>query len=190
MPADNKEFCERLEQIYIAYRTASMNHKYYAYRLASYGKINWVYEVTVAIGSSTSAVAAWPVWSTHTGGGVWAVFTGVVGLCVVLKPFLHLSQKVEQYGQLYLGYKDLYHDLKKVVSAVRLKKTLSKENEKMLINAESRIAQLDRIGEVKPSARLRRKTFDEVNLEIPPDSLWYPALDQALTPTALESINI
>lgn len=174
MQTDNNEFCERLDQIYDAYRTASMNHKYYGYRLAAYSKFNWIYEVAVAIGSSTSAVAAWPVWSTQGGKQIWTVFTGLVGLCVVLKPFLRLSQKVEQYSQLYLGYKDLYQDLKKIVYGLRLKKMLSKENEKLFNNTQSRIVQLDRIGEVSPSERIRQRSFDEVNVEIPLQSLWYP----------------
>src|SRR2546429_8083570 len=130
MPSNQQQFSEQLDEIYDAYRTASMNHKYYANRLASFSKWNSLYEVTLAVGSSTSAVAAWPIWNTQNGKLLWAAFTGVVGLFVVLKPFLRLSQKVEQYSQLYFGYKELYQDLKRLVYTLKIKKTLTKDMEK------------------------------------------------------------
>jgi hypothetical protein len=167
---DLRELQTAVGYIYDDYRTALLNRKYYAKRLATISKCNAIYEGILSLGASGS-IAAWSLWRTGAGEHVWAIFAGFVAVLVVLKPFFRLTHKVEQLTKLHTGYGDLHFDLDRVVREINRTKRLSKECIAAADEALSRFKRLAHEAEVNPSSRLLGALQQQVNAEVPVTSL-------------------
>ena len=165
---------ERLKDLYDNYRTAMMNRKYYGYKLARIKKYNLLFELTIALGTTSSGIAAWTVWQYGAGKIVWGIITAVAIVLAFLKPFLKLSNTVERYSTLFIGHGDVAYDLKTIVSKVKIYQNFNKELDNAYIASIERFKQLAARDDPKLDKELVRKCYDEVNKEIPPNQLWIP----------------
>ena len=52
-----------LQQIYDLYRTSLLNVKYYGYKLTIANRTSVAAEIVVVVGSATSGVSGWAVWT-------------------------------------------------------------------------------------------------------------------------------
>jgi len=157
------------------YRTALMNRKYYGYRLSVVKTRNTVMEIVIAVGTS-SAVGAWAIWkSTSVGENVWVILAGLAALLAVVKPFLNLSKRVENYSELFVGHGDVYYDLKTITMELARVKDYTDKMDEAFWRAIERIKQLALKDDPKIDDKLRRRSFEEVKKEIPVESLWWPA---------------
>lgn len=156
------------------FRTALMNRKYYGHRLTTKRSCCVILDIIIAVGTS-SAVGAWFIWrETPAGKNAWAIIAGLAALLAVIKPFLNLPKQIEKYSKLFIGHGDVYYDLKAITTELaRVRDYRSKVQE-----AQGRV--LDRIKQLAPeddpkiNENLRRRFFEEVNREIPVESLWWP----------------
>src|ERR1700693_4408209 len=89
--------------IYDQYRTMLLNKKYYGSRLDNLKRRNMLMESVIAVGATGSGVAGWAVWQTEQGALVWAVISGVSILLAVIKPFLKLVDRIENYWKIIWG---------------------------------------------------------------------------------------
>src|SRR5260370_27215312 len=91
------------DAIYEAYKQTLLEEKYYANRLTFLRNINTLYEIVIAIGTST-AIAGWAAFQqVPLGKTSWAIFSGVVTVLVILKPILQIPKQIEEYTNLYTG---------------------------------------------------------------------------------------
>ncbi|MGO9137256.1 MAG: hypothetical protein ACLP9S_04645 [Syntrophales bacterium] len=156
------------------YRTASMNRKYYGYRLSSVRRINIVLEIAVAVGTS-SAIAGWVIWkSTSVGELLWAILAGISTLIAVVKPIINLSRQIEKYTKLFIGHGDVYYELQTIVLDIMKMKDYSTQSDQAFKSALEKMKKFAADDDPKPNKKLLRKCYDEVNKEIPMDSLWWP----------------
>lgn len=165
---------DRLKDLYDNYRTAMMNRKYYGYKLAEIKKYNLIFEITIALGTASSGVAAWTIWKYGTGEKVWGIIIAVAVVLAFLKPFLKLSNLVERYSTLFIGYGDVAYDLKTIVSKVKIHRNFNKELDDAYIASLERSKQLASRDDPKLNKKLVRKCYDEVNKEVPQNELWIP----------------
>lgn len=162
-----------LNELYDQYRTAMLNRIYYGTRLANFKRWNLAHEIAIAIGTS-SALAAWAIWKTDTGGKVWAIITGLATILAILKPILQLSKQIERYSKLFAGHGDVLFDLEALIRKVRSTKEVTKEMENNFNQALSRIKTLAPQDYPKPSRELLNRCYAEVNKQVPANSLWIP----------------
>ncbi len=173
MPRD--QLVETLWQIYDFYRTALLNQLYYAEQLSRYRRINMIFEIVVAIGTSTTSIGAWAIWNSHSGKYIWAVFAGVATLTSVIKPFLSLPGEIERFTKLHAAHSALYGDLNGLVKKIRRTHNLTGEMCNELEQTTRRYEKLTISDAVRQNQKLRAECTEDVMRQIPVKDLWIPA---------------
>lgn len=166
----------QLQVVYNLYRTALLNCKYYADRLVTLQKWNTIFEIALVIGTS-GTIGTWAIWKSDFGGYVWPIIGGIAAVLAITKPVVQLSRRIEQYSKLWANYSGLFYDLDLLVSEISATRTLTPETLKSFSAAQERYKGLAlREEDPRPVEKLRRKYYEEVNREIPPDRLWVPVM--------------
>jgi hypothetical protein len=176
-PVEPEQLRAELNHIYDDYRKALMNRNYYAQRLATVSRLNWIYEATLALGAS-GTIAGWQIFQSGPGRGAWALFAGLVAILVTLKPFFQLPEKIKQLSALHAGYQDLFFDLKQSVQEIAENRTVTASARLTMDTANKRFQTLAREDEKSHSKKLLRKCYDDANIQIPVSRLWYPKVRQ------------
>jgi hypothetical protein len=131
-------------------------------------------EIIIAVGTS-SAIGAWVIWkSTSAGENAWAVLAGLTTLLTVAKPFLNLYRHVEKYTKLFVGHGDVHYDLQTITTDLARVRDYTDEMHEAFKRTLERIKKLAPDDDPKINEKLRRRSFEEVNKEIPVGSLWWP----------------
>ncbi|HXI90810.1 MAG TPA: hypothetical protein VNO24_12405 [Blastocatellia bacterium] len=169
------------DAIYTTYTAALLSNKYYANRLTFFRRVNKIYEIVLAIGTST-AVAGWAVFQENPGKTFWAIFAGMITLLVILKPILQIPKDIEDYANLYTGYRALTVNLRAIVTKIRRQEGLTPQTVELF---DSTLKQYDGLV-LKDVATSNKRIIDqckkEVSEEVPPGSLWYPPNAHATLP--------
>lgn len=177
---DLDRLSRKLKQLYDDYRSARLSVKYYSARLVTFQRLNFWMEILLAV-TSSSAIGAWTLLHSGPGQSVWAALGGVTAVVAVLKPILQFPKRIERYQSLYGGYTSLFYDLESVVQEVKIEHALSEELEAVWASAKKRLVEL--APQDDPPAELKgewvRRFTDDVNCEIPVESLWIPEEDAA-----------
>jgi hypothetical protein len=172
---DNEALRAELNVIYGTYRTSAMNQKYYANRLTHLTRLNRYYEIVLALGTST-AIAGWALWTLNDWTKVtWSVFSGVITLLAISKPFLKMPEDIEKYSTLHTGYRALYLNLESIVSKIRRKSMLTSEVRELFDAAQDQYKSLALNDAVNINRKILNEMQEQVNQEITVESLWYPS---------------
>jgi hypothetical protein len=164
----------KLNRLYDDYRTALYNRKYYGCLLQKYRRWNFLFEVAIAIASS-SAIGSWLIWrSTDFGQNVWALISGITAVLAVVKPFLEFPKQIERYSKLFAGHGDVFHDLDAIVREVESERGFTSKINKKYAETLGRIKELAVDDDPQQDMALARRIQEEVNREIPPEELWNP----------------
>lgn len=167
------ELRQRLIDLYNTYRTAALNRRYYGAKLTHYRAWNLAFEIALAVGTS-AAIGSWAIWRGESGQNIWAVMAALSTIIAVLKPILNLSKNIERYSKLFIGHGDACYDLERIVREVSASQTFDSDSLKRYRQILERHRKLAADDDPRPSKRLLKRCFDEVNLQIPPTSLWLP----------------
>jgi hypothetical protein len=162
-----------LRELYRLYRTALMNEKYFGYRLQRVRALNTASEIALGI-SASAAISSWKFLTEGVGMHVWQVFGGISTFLAVIKPIIKLSKKIEIYSKLHVGYCGLYFDLKNLVHEVNTSRAFPQRLLKEEDAARQRYKNLELQIDELPNKRLLRRCMEEVNRQIPADTLWTP----------------
>lgn len=162
------------DAIYATYTNALVSEKYYASRLTSVRRLNKIYEIVLAIGTS-AAVAGWTIFQENPGKIFWAVFSGVITILVILKPILQIPKDIEDYTNLYTGYRALEVNLRAIVTKIRRQEGLTSQTIELFEATQKQYEGLSLKDEAKPKKRILDECRKEVEQEVPFGSLWYPA---------------
>jgi hypothetical protein len=182
VPVDYEALRAELGVMYDTYRTAAMNEKYYANRLTHLTNWNRYYEIALAIGTST-AIAAWAIWEQNSWARVfWAVFSGLITLLAIIKPFLKMPEGIEKYSTLHTGYRALYLNLHSIVSTIRRKSAVTSEVQQLFDAAQDQYRSLALNDAVNINQKIVNQCQQAVIREIPVESLWYPPRQADLLP--------
>jgi hypothetical protein len=164
---------DRLKRIYTNYRLAAMSREYYACRLSRFKQWNLGFEIVLAIGASSSAVAVWYIWKAQVGQLIWALISGLAAVLAILKPILRLPDAIERYSKLHVGYTELAYDYQMVVDEIKAHGGISHEMQEALTSAETRMKKLTMADDPKPSERLLRKCQNSVKRVVPKFPEWW-----------------
>lgn len=168
------ELRNRLIQIYDEYRTALLNGKYYARRLALYRNLDLWSEIVAALGTS-SAIGSWALWKTTFGANGWTLLAGAAVIVSLLKPILQFGKSREKYAKLFSGYNSLGLGFRFLIAEVKIKKAVDESQLQTVHQFFDQLRELAKDDDPHPPTRLLHRLVDEVNQEVPPSSLWMPA---------------
>jgi hypothetical protein len=170
---DQEKLVEKLSQLYDDYRSARLLQKYYGDRLAKYVHLTLAFDIAQAVGTST-AVGGWLVWQAGFGPGLWGIIAGIAAVVALVRPFLDLTSKVQRYSLLLAGLTDYYTDLERLVSKVSTTGEYNITIDKAHQEANRRCEKIIQLQDPLPARSRLARYQDEVNEEIPVDSLWMP----------------
>jgi hypothetical protein len=173
LPTDPKLLPDVLVSLYGHLRTVRMNQKYNEMMLHRYGSWNSAIEIMIAVCSS-SAIGTWAIWKSEVGTPAWAVLSGIAAVLAIAKPLLGLPDKIQRYSKLSTGMGDLFFDLSLLAESVRIQKEFTPEMARTMSHTLERIKQLSGLEEAYTDRILMKKCFEDVNIEIPVESLWMP----------------
>ena len=168
------ELKRQLKELYDCYRTSLLNRKYYGHRLENIRMCNRTIDIILAL-TAASAIGTWAIWQTAIGTIVWEILFSTAAIIAVIKPFLRISDVIERYGKLFIGYSSNVYTIKKIVSEVTRSKEFTDDLNFAYRNILDSFRNLAPDDDPKPKARLIQKYFNEVNNEVPPESLWMPS---------------
>jgi hypothetical protein len=165
----------RLQQIYDTYRSSALNRTYYGIKLTRYRQYNFGTEIAIAIGApSSSGVAGLAVWGTLPGSYAWLVVSGIATVLAVVKPVLQFAGRIENYTKLYASYTGIFLELKDIVEEIAAKRDISGKTDERYRASRQLLRELAPFVDPSPSKPLIRKLQEQINREIPAESLWMP----------------
>lgn len=163
----------QLSDIYRDYRNMCLSKKYYACRLKRIQQYNFWYEIILAVGTS-GTVAGWAIWQQPNWQTVWIVIGAVVAIFTVIKPIINFAGEIERLTTLETKFNSLQIDFQILIFDIKTRKKLDKS----LLKTYKEICEKQKNIGVKedsaPSQKVLRRLCDEVNQEIPVNSLWSP----------------
>jgi hypothetical protein len=165
---------KRVKEIYDTYRTSLLNAKYYGCKLSSLRKYNFILEAIVAVGAAGSGVAGWQLWDAPGWKPVYLVIAATASLLAVLKPLSQISKQIETYSKLFGAHTSNSMALRRLVSEISSVEDVTEEHRQSYNTIYDRMIELAALDDPRPSKRLIQMFQNEVNIEVPPNSLWWP----------------
>ena len=136
-------------QVYDQYRTARLNVRYYSARAVRLRRTTQAFDMFLA---------------------------GLAAVIAVIRPFLHLTERLESVEQALTGYRALDSDLEQLSVLIRQKGEYDKESQKRLQRALKRKeAIIGRLTRTEPEDnKLKAECTEMVNRELPPEDSFVP----------------
>ena len=97
--------------VYNELRTARLNIKYYTVRVEETRRLNRVLEIILAVAAPGSAVAMLFIRETSIGKIIWGPLAVVAAFVAVVKPFLKLDERLQQYEKKYNLRSEIFYKL-------------------------------------------------------------------------------
>jgi hypothetical protein len=165
----------RLDNVYDLYRNCMLNELYYGLRLKLFLQIGFWIEVGIAIGSGTSGVSGWLIWTKYPDSALlWGIIAGTATLLAALKPVLRTDMKIKRYSALFSNYRQLALSMKMVVEGISEAGGIPRELDKEIDHIKARYRILSADDDPNPDGQLVDSLQDVINLKAPPSTFYYP----------------
>ena len=167
-----------LQRMYDFYRTSLLNTKYFGYRLRQTNHLYLISELLIIFGSAASGVSGWAIWTYGITKNAWLVIAAISTLLVSTKPILQLNRKVERYSRLFTGHNANYlsmEDMEDIVQRIAISQAITPDLEREYTQLYRRYIQLSNEDDPNPPKKLVERLMSEVNEQVPPERLWWPA---------------
>jgi len=161
-------------RIYDLLRTSRLNEKYYGYKLQKLQLYNKVFEIGIAVGATGSGISGWSLWGTPQAHIAWVLIAGTSGLAAIAKPILAWNHTIERYSKLFSGHHRNFILLDQLRFEIATQKQVSAEANARYVRIYAEYAELSKLDDPIPHNRLLDRLQEQVNAEIPIDSLWWP----------------
>jgi hypothetical protein len=168
-----RDLRSELEEVYVHYRTARLNVKYYGRLLKRLQLYNLLMELAIAIGTS-GTIASLAIWKRDAGELAITIVAAVATLLAVSKPVLNLARKIERASKLWTEYNNAFNSLRRVVADIKVHRDVRPEMRELFDVVIERLDQLSTEDDPSPDPKVVRKLEDEVREEIPESELWTP----------------
>lgn len=163
-----------LKSVYEMLKIARLSSMYYERRLWTANLVHFTFEIMIAVGATTSGVAAWALWQNKIYASVWAVIAGASTLFAILKPILAPAKWIELCTRQHQGWFALYFALDKLRILIRQDAAFTRETRRRVETLYDRLAAISLDDEKCPSERLIKQLEPKVAAAIPDGSLWLP----------------
>jgi hypothetical protein len=146
----------------------------YLWKLSKANGIYTFSEILIIVGSATSGVSGWAIWTYGITKDVWLVIAAAATLLTAVKPIFQMNKKIERYTKLYSGHNMNYLSMKDIVQRISETHEISPEIEREYKQLHSRYLELARDEDPHRSKRLVERFTSEVLIQIPAERLWWP----------------
>ena len=169
-----------LKSLYNDYRTALLNKKYYGCKLVYVQRWNLWLNVLIAVTAGGGGAGGFTEWMKSSAEAheeiniAWSLLSAGAGLVAVLKQYVHLDVKIENYSKLFTEYTKIASNFRVLVQRVQQYRAVPAEIVSRYDELAELFADLEARDDPKPSARLLDKMQMAVNSEVPPNQLWLP----------------
>lgn len=161
----------RLQQIYDEQRLCLLYKQYFERKTSSLQLRLLVLDVAIVIGTSTTGIAGWTLWSQPVFAPTWAILAGVAVTLALIKPILRLDENLLQYNKLFTIYSRQFRKYSKIVNDIAYRVSLTNSIQERY-NRLSKDG--DDIDEVPMDKKLLARLVHHVNKELPVDQYWWP----------------
>lgn len=167
----SKEFV-RAWQIYDDHRTALFNTRYFETKLARIQSGTLYLDIIIAVGTSTTGIAGWALWSRPNLSVLWATLAGVAASLAVVKPILRLDDKLVKLTRTYGEYGRVAAAYNHLVGDIAIRQNVDDD----ILKRYEELRKAESAIELVPqrSKRLRQNSQSEINREWPISKYWSP----------------
>ena len=124
--------------------------------------------------SSSGGIAGLAVLHSRPDNYAWLIISALAAVLAVLKPILQLADRIENYTKLYAGYTNIFLELKNIVEDIGVSHEISEEVRERYKRSRQLLRELAPLVEPNRNKRLIGRLQEQVNRDIPPESLWVP----------------
>lgn len=171
MPRKSKTF-NTAWRIYDDQRTALYNCKFFEAKIEKYQFGAMWLDIVIAIGTSTTGVAGWALWSQPTFSAIWVVIAGSAATLAVIKPILQLDGKLVKFTKLYGEYGRLSTEYINLVSDIGESQSITKDFVKRHAELRKAAGNIEMVPQTPKT--LKQQVEKEVNEEWPITRYWSP----------------
>jgi len=167
-------------EIYDQYRTTKLNIKYRSGRITFLKRWNKFFDISLAIIAPSSAIAAISFWTTKIGSIIWGILTTITALLASIRPFLGLTEKIQENEELLIAERSLEIDLYKIIVELKQKNKYNQFLQDKFSEALDKIKNIVQ-REREPcniSSKLKEQLCEEVNSELPTEFFFIPTEDE------------
>jgi hypothetical protein len=165
----------RFDNVYDLYRDCMLNELYYGHRLKLFGRIALWLEIIIVIGSGTSGVSGWIIWTKYpASAALWGIIAGAATLFAAIKPVLQTDAKIKRYSALFSGYRQLALSMKMVVEGINEAGGIPNELSKEIDRIRARYRTLSVDDDPRPDASFVESLQGEINRRVSPSTFFYP----------------
>jgi hypothetical protein len=175
-PQEMVSVIARYDRIYDLYRNCILNELYYGRRLKLYSRLGFWLEIMIVIGSGTSGISGWFIWTKYPQlGFVWGVIAAVSVLLAALKPAFKTDTHLKRYSSLFSAYRQLALSMQSAVEEIAENSGIRPGTEREIDRIRTRHRNLSVDDDPSPPTKLVTVLQDEVNTRVPPSSFFYPS---------------
>jgi hypothetical protein len=162
----------RVWQIYDDHRTCLLHKKYFEAKVTTLQNKILYLDIFCIVGTSTTGVAGWALWSQPGFAIMWAIIAGGAATATGIKPVLKWDDKALKCNERFTEYSALFRKYNTLVRDIAAADGLTK-------SLEERFTELDRESSEIPQIPMDDKKLVaalelEVNKEFPVESYWSP----------------
>jgi hypothetical protein len=126
-PAVVSKQCALAWQIYDEHRDSLFNCMFFETKLTSLQHKALLLEILIVIGTSTTGVAGWTLWSQPGYANIWAVLAGVAVTTSLLKPIFKLDDRLTLLTKLYTRYARISNECRNLVRDIAARQDIDSE---------------------------------------------------------------
>jgi len=163
--------------VYDLLRDTWLNIKYYSCKLERIERLNKFLEILLAIAAPSSglAIADLVYFQQGIGQHVWQIFTAITAILAIAQPKLGHAEKIGKLKELIVGYRDLEHDITKIIVSVKERGQYDDELKKFFWLSMDKWGTLkNRSLDGEIDKKLQDKFTEEVIKEFPAESFYIP----------------
>jgi hypothetical protein len=183
-PRAEKGTHARAKFIYDTYRASLMNAKYYGHKVTVLKRWNRIFEIAISVFVAASGIHGIEyIINEMEVGKPWLspTLVSISIFLVLLKLLLDFGSRIEVAAKLYGGYQEHYVSMQRLCADIAMQEEISAALANKFDQMHERYAKLADSDEPHPSRRLLVRFQEEVNVEIPAESLWWPPSRSAET---------
>jgi hypothetical protein len=172
--ASNKQLdvFSRVWDIYDDYKTSLFNERYFERKLSKLQSWSLRFDILTAVGTSTTGIAGWALWSQPQFQPIWAAIAGVAVTMSIVKPILKWNDQMIGYSKQFNAHSKISGEYKGLITDIgyrhELTEAMIRRHEEIIKSTE----QIERLPQGPP--RVLKLIQGEVNEKIPFDRLWSP----------------
>jgi hypothetical protein len=154
------------------YRRCFLDQKYYAYRLSLYQRWDTGIDLFAGVTMILSLVTR-P--SSHVYLSYICYSAGVIAaLLFIAKPIFRVSEQIEKYTMLHYGYAEIFNRIETLVGDIRRSGKMTDEHRSRADEMFDRCCTLALREDASVNQKKLAKFKQEVEMAIPPETLWLP----------------